>query len=78
MTENIPLFEFITKYATFFFDGMGGVNSANIDKCFEWEDISGEEKEKYVKKLIVYLRTYMAEKQKRTSPETTTLSSGDK
>jgi hypothetical protein len=70
--ENVTFFDFVVKYSTFFFDGMGGVNSANIDKCFEWETLEEEEKDIFVKKLIVYLRTYLTQRNRKMDRETTT------
>ena len=70
--ENVTFFDFVVKYSTFFFDGMGGVNSANIDKCFEWEALEEEEKDIFVKKLIVYLRTYLTQRNRKMDRETTT------
>ena len=56
---------------------MGGVNSANIDKCFEWESLEGDLKDEFVKKTIIYLRTYLTEKNNKMEKQTTTFQ-GDK
>jgi len=55
---------------------MGGVNSTNIDKCFEWDGLDSD-KHEFVKKLIVYLRIYLSEKRSKLSSETTTKDTGD-
>ena len=56
---------------------MGGVNSANIDKCFEWEDLPIRLKEEFVKKMIVYLRTYLSQKNNKQERQTTSAPQGD-
>lgn len=75
LIENADFFDFVMKYNTFFFDGMGGINLNNIDMCLEWDEI--EDKQMYLKKIMVYIRIYLEERNK-DQKKITTSKNGDK